>query len=307
MLTSFFGKSKPINFVLLGLFLLLGFVYHLFQQSTEALLWKPALQSLLHFGILVFSLLLMDFIIRKNSLTQSNSFGVFAFTALCLLVSIPNAATDLLIAQLCLLFALRRILSLQKSSSPEKKIIDAALWITVATLFYFWSIVLLVGLYIAILVRPQTEGKWLLIPPIGVSVVMILMVCYQLLVNDSLQWFIQVLPVMDLDFQRFLAPEVAVPVVIFCILMAWAIAHRIRKYNSVAKKDRPNYMLVIYLFLVLLVAAILSSVKSGYELLITFGPGSILLASLIERLPTKLTQEITLWLITLLSIGVWFV
>jgi hypothetical protein len=46
------------------------------------------------------------------------------------------------------LLALRRLISLQSMKASKEKIFDASLWVFIASLFHFWSILFIVLIFI---------------------------------------------------------------------------------------------------------------------------------------------------------------
>ena len=77
MLTSFFGNSKSINYILLAaaLPLVLGLRYWIVFSHLPTFIQAGALIG--QCGLLIFSMLLLDFVIRKNKLTQANTYGLW--------------------------------------------------------------------------------------------------------------------------------------------------------------------------------------------------------------------------------------
>ena len=115
MLTSFFGKSSPVNYLLLSVFIIIVASIAIFSSELPSITGLIAAKY--SFVILgsVFSMLLLDFIIRKNHLTLSNTYAIFFFS--CFLVSFPMLFLEpkLIFANILILFALRRIFSQTKN------------------------------------------------------------------------------------------------------------------------------------------------------------------------------------------------
>ena len=188
MLTSFFGKSNPVNFLLLGFFISLGFIIHVIK--SEVWIFSPAFiaENLLCLLISIFSMLLVDFIIRKNALTRSNTFGIFFFSSFLLMFPAIFFELNILVANTFVLLAFRRILSLRTEKNPEKKIFDASLWITMAVLFNFYCLLYFVILLLAVVRRKHTTYKHMLIPVVGFFGVCIMIVAFRYLIYDAFNW-----------------------------------------------------------------------------------------------------------------------
>ena len=57
------------------------------------------------------------------------------------------------------MLALRRLISLQSKLDIKKKLFDAAFWITIATLFYFWSMLFFALVIVALIYYSQNDIK----------------------------------------------------------------------------------------------------------------------------------------------------
>ena len=203
MLTSFFGKSKPINFVIFGAVIFLGYVFGALVQVENALNLSQLLINFFFIGWAIFAIFLLDFIVRKNDLTYKNTYTVLLFT--CFLITLPVIFLDrnILFANVFLLMAFRRLASLSSEKNTERKILDASLWITVAALFYFWSILFFVLLFFSIVQKPETNHRLFIIPFIGFIAIFILSVSFHLLMDDSFLWITEWIPSISLDFSAY--------------------------------------------------------------------------------------------------------
>ena len=137
MLTSFFGKSKPAHFLILGALIALGFVWSSFRDSSNGFEVSALPQMALMLGVIILSVILLNFIVSKNHLTQTNAYAIFFYSCFITMLPIIFLNSEIIWANVFLLLALRRIISLRKDTNSKKKILDAAIWITVASLFYF--------------------------------------------------------------------------------------------------------------------------------------------------------------------------
>ncbi len=163
MLTSFFGNSKTTNYILLAaaLPLVLGLRWWALGAGLPSMV--QALGLIGQSGLLIFALLLLDFIIRKNKLTQPNTFGLWwFFCGITAAVELGNWAQSLVLV--FSLLALRRIMSMATEQNLEKKIFDAALWILMISLFYSWFFWMILPLYIALTQLNQSIWRFYLIP-----------------------------------------------------------------------------------------------------------------------------------------------
>ena len=64
MITSIFSKSKPINFIMVAVFVVILFVFSNFNQLFTDV--NTSLKTTLKLAVAVFFIFLVDFIISKN-------------------------------------------------------------------------------------------------------------------------------------------------------------------------------------------------------------------------------------------------
>ena len=300
MLTSFFGKSAPIKFLLLSLLLLIGYVLKISSVKTEGISLSLVVEKILLGGLVVFLMFLLDFIVRKNNLTKKNTYSVLFYVCFVLMLPIIFAKNNILIANLFVLFALRRIFSLRTEKKSNKKILDSSIWIMVASFFYFWSLLFFILLFIAIIRNPQIKYRQGLIPFVGVFTVMIIATAIQLMAFDSLKWFNELNMSISLDFSAYNQLSVLIPVAIISVLIIWTGIARIFMISTVPKKNRPSYILIFFVVSVGILVALASPHKSGAELLFVFAPLSIMTTNYIEMIDEFWFKELLLWLVIVL-------
>lgn len=305
MLTSFFGKSSPINFLLLGIFI---FIVALLQEFSGTN-WQLDLATGAHFMamvlLLIFSMLLLDFIIRKNKLTQSHTFGIFIFSCVALLFwSYLDVA--MLISQIFMLFGLRRIFSLTSDKNIEKKILDASIWILIASYFYFWSILFMVLLFMAIFFRNHREFRYYFIPVIGFIGMFLISTAFFYLKEDSFSWFLDWTQSISFTYTGYGSPVIMIGITFLLSVLIWSLLHRIRLISEVQKKYKSNFKLVIYAAVISIVMTAFSAVKSGSELLFMAAPMAIVVAGYLERKEDLLLKEWLCWIFLLLPLITFF-
>ena len=281
MLTSFFGKSSPVNYLLLSVVIIIAGLIAIFSSELPAI--TGLLVAKYSFVILgsVFSMLLLDFIIRKNQLTSGNTYAIFLFSCFLVSFQIIFMEPKLIFANILILLALRRIFSLASEKNRSKKILDASLYIVLASLFYFPAIGLLLFLFFAILKYVGFQVKMLLIPIVGVLLMFVLIATSYLIVTDSGSWVFSWFQPTSLDFSSYNNLYILLPVTIIISITIWTGLHKLYKLPSLAKKERPKGTLLLILMIISLVVAVASPIKSGAELLFMLPALSILAANYI--------------------------
>jgi hypothetical protein len=310
MLTSFFGKSNPINYLILGVFIFVGYLLETFSgNNTPNSILSFAIQFV--FCILsILSMLLLDFIIRKNHLTKNNTFAILFFSCFLVMLPVIFFQQNIIFANLFLLLSLRRIMSLRTDKNSSKKILDASIWISAASLFHFWSLLFFVPLWIAVIQKPNSNYKQMLIPFVGFFTVFIINAAYQLVATDSFSWLLNWKKPVSFDFSVYNAASVLVPVTIIFAFYVWTGVYRILKISTVQIKEKPNYLLLLYISITSLFVALATPEKTGAEILFLLAPISIIAANYIENFETERYverdvaefwfKEIMLWLVVIL-------
>ena len=298
MLTSFFGKSSPINFLLLGIFIVVfSTLNYLFIDDFE-FIWREALNTITITVLLVFSMLLLDFIIRKNNLNKSNTFAIFVFS--CIVVTLPtNTHLGIIIAQFFLLLAFRRMISFSSKKNIEKKILDATLWIALASYFYFWSWLLLGFLYFAIFSIKKKSVRYLLIPLIGIFGMLLIAIAFFLLKEGSFQWLINYAKPISLDFTAYGYWEIIVYLTFFFSILIWSVFYSIAKLKGIQKKFRASHLLVLISLAFYFCISFFSESKIVTELIFLASPSAIIIGNFLEKEGDLWFKEIILWIFLL--------
>ncbi len=311
MLTSFFGKSSPINYVLVGVFILIGYVFGALSGSGFLITYNLALLNFLFLILFVLSMLLLDFIIRKNALTKQNNYTILFFACFMVMLPVVFFARDIFIANFFLLLALRRIMSLRSGTNTEKKILDASIYITIASFFVFYSFIIVIALVLAIFKTPNASYKHLLIPIIGFFAIFGINTAIQFLLYDSFDWFYNWHQTVSFQFGAYNKPAILIPVAVIGAFLIWTVIHRIQRLSQVPLKERPNYTLLTIVLGCTSLISILTPVKTGAELLFIFAPLSIMITNYMETMGNleKVSQkiefwfkEILLWLVVILAV-----
>jgi len=184
----------------------------------------------------------------------------------------------------------------------ERKILDASLWISLATLFYFWSIVLMVVLFISILQTGYKNLKLLWIPFIGVFTVFILATTYFSAVNDAPFWFMEIAIKAEIDFSAYNSTSLLVTVFLFIILIIWGLLQRAFNVSKGSLKEKLHFKILFIVTVAFFVVVLLNPIKNGAELLFIIGPLAIITTNLIENHRVFWVKELFIWLIVLAPI-----
>lgn len=298
MITSIFSKSKPINFIIVSILVVvaLGFQVYSGVNVPDFSLFEKGFALFL----VLFSLFITDFIVSKNELTKSNSYAILVFGLSVTIFPKIFDDVNLLISNLLILFALRRLFSLHTKRSLKKKFFDAVFWIALASLFYAWSILFISVVVLALSHYWQNEGKYIAISFFAVVTVFVLLVLYNIIFKD------QFLPDSNFDFRynlNFSNYNSLDKIIIFTIIIAifiWSLVYYIKNSAEKNKRLKPIHALVILSALIALLVGFMALEKGGNEAIFFIFPFSIIVANCIETIEENWFREIFVGLLILL-------
>jgi hypothetical protein len=282
MIANFFNKTKPINFLVLSI--LMAIIYIIGNQATIIgdFTFYYIFKKISYLFLLVLSVFIISFIIRKNILTDDNSYAILFYILLFGIFPFSISNGNILITNFLLLFAFRRLYSLRSMLKPKEKIFDSAFWIGFASLFYIGSFLFIFLLLFAIFIFNKLTWKNLLIPFIGFVTPLFLFYTYLLLIDDlsffDNYWKLQ----FSFEYYNYLDYKLLVPIS-FLIFFAFIAIPPITKKYLLAKIDfKSTWFVLLTHIAVALVVALIAPEKNGSEFSFLFFPLGILYANYIQ-------------------------
>ena len=111
MISSVFGKTKPINFIILLGFLFIFYWFVLFFFYGQVYSPQELLLRTLVLGVLIFGIFVVDFIVKRNQITGTNSFAILYYTLLIIVFPETLTDTNAIFCSFFLLLAFRRTIA----------------------------------------------------------------------------------------------------------------------------------------------------------------------------------------------------
>lgn len=300
MITSIFSKSKPINIIIVVVVVILLFVITNYTQLFNDL--SNVLLALSKLGITLFLIFLLDFIVSKNDLTQRNSYTIMTFGLLFGLFPQAMKYSDLLLSNLFVFFALRRLISLHSKLSIKKKLFDAAFWIALATLFYFWSILFFALVLVALIYYSQNDIKNTLVPLTGLATVMVLLMVYNIFMYDVFIRPSNFERYTSLDYTPYNSTENILKLTVLFTSYIWILIYYFRTLSDKNKKLKPSYFIIAWASIIAVLVAIIAPIKNGSEFLFLFAPFSIIMANYMEVITERWFKEVFIGLLIITPI-----
>lgn len=306
MITSVFKKSTPFNFSLVVILMLVFFFLYEIQDSTWTSSTILIAQRVGLFLVLLATVFLNSFIAKKNGLSRDSTYVAF-FTFL-FLIFFPDLFNNpnLILANFFILLAIRRLISLQTLKEAKEKIFDASIWIFIATLFQFWSILYLLLVFVSIVFHVSRDYRNWFIPFIALFAVTILFIACSLFFDINSITFLQDSSQIDLSLDYF---KNNYQNAAFAIYITIALFFVISMFSSLSSRPLvldSSYKKIIISFFISIVIFILSAAKSNELLVFTFAPLAIMATAHIEIAKPNLKEEIVLFVLILCSLFAFF-
>jgi len=304
MISNFFSKSKPIHYIVVSIMLLVVFVVAKFKVLTTDIDAIIALKQLGLFLICLLSVFVFDFLVSRNNLAKKNSYNIVLYVLFFAILPPTILNSQIVVANFFVLLALRRLISLRSHKDIKKKLFDASFWISIATLFYFWSSVFFILVFAALLIYVITDLKNYLIPIISLATVAVILTSYLILNAIDIESYAVGLFDFSLDFSALNSKPIIIGSTILLSFGLWALFYYIKNIRSQMKSYRPSFKLIIITAILGLVIIAVGPSKDGREFIFLFAPLSIIMTNYLEVISENWFKETLLWIIILAPIGI---
>ena len=301
MLSVRFENTKPITFIIVLLALLIGdglFQFKILQLSLSDVSHLTVLMST--FVLLFLSLLLLHQIDRWNELTDTkNCYSIAFFSIFVVLFPTLFDKVKLVGANLLIIVALWRVLTLKTGEGIPQKLFDTSLLIICAGLLHPWALIFLLNVWISLLFYGAEKRRYWFIPLLAIITVSILLGAILLILQEPF-------PIDDftnlitsdinnlLNFSSHSTPTtIAVCSLALLLLVALAVYYFRSVYHSIS-----SLVVIQFLWIGLIV------VFFSKEVIYIFAPIAILFALYVEKIRVWWLKEIVLWsLLSMPGIG----
>lgn len=288
MLANFFGKSKPINYVVItGLFFIYFSICLFYDYNIDPYFTNITLNYVSFFLLITWIFFFFNFILAKNNLTYDNSYG-FLFYVVCLgFLPLSFLNLENLLLGLIILFFFRRVYSLQSPKTIFKKTFDASFWLGVSFILAPYTILFFILLYVAIFIYKRNKIQTLLIPFIGFSIPVFLFFTYCF-------WFDKVTvftKLFDFSFSteiKFLtSSKTLAPFSLVSTLCILSILFKSIRVFSVKNSFQKNWILILVNFVISFLVVLLSKTEGSCAVLLLLFPVSLILTNGFELIKRK--------------------
>jgi len=294
MISSIFGKTKPINFIIILSFLFVTYWlvhFFLFDKAYDAL---ELVLQVLFFGILAFSIFVVDFIVKRNKITAPNSFAILFYAVLILVFPETLADINAIFCSLFLLLATRRLISIRSLKNIKLKIFDATLWVMVSSLFYEWAVIYLILVFLAIYIyEPKNIRNWM-VPFAGIFT--LIMIAYCILILSNMPEFLMDHYQFEFEFNvAYFSKWInSTKLVSYVLLTIFAVIFAFLKLGKAGLGQIVTMRLIGFSFVLGLILKILTSSADVYPIMVTFFPASVFITNYVESIKKPNIREVVL-------------
>lgn len=287
MITTIFSKSKPINFLIVFLVAALALLIAIYRYSalilTTVIFFKLAAVFLCCF----LSVLLVDFVVTKNSLSQKGNVEVIIISFF--LLTIPQVFLDwkIVVSNFLVLLALRRIISLRTQKEHLKKLFDAGFLIGLASLFYFWALLFFILIIVSLLFYAESEIKKWITPIIGLLAIDLVAIGFSIIINEDFFTTLNINPMVGFNLNAYNSIQFIVAITMLLSVGLWSSIFYLKDIKNKKKTFRTSYKIIFATCILATILVIIAPKKDGSEFLFLFAPLAIIISNYIETIEDK--------------------
>jgi len=302
MITRFFSTSKPIHLVLISFFVLGLFLAVRLSYYYEGISALQIGKEVLLYGITLLSIFVLSFFVNKNNLTKQNSFKILLFSLFLACIPATIEYGSIIVSNVFILFAVRRIISLRSNLHIKKKLFDAAFWIALASLFYFWAILFLILVFAALIFYSIGQPNNWIIPFTGIITVALMVVSFNIISQNTFGDMNTFIDTVSFDFSNYNQPNLMVSISVISLVGLWALFFYVKKLQDKSRALRPSFVLILIALIIGITIVVLSPNKNGSEFIFLFAPLAIITTNYIESIKKVWLAELFIWLLIITPI-----
>ncbi len=306
MIANFFNKTKPV--IIVNLLLMFAIFYFVSVFYFHEVAFSIASLGIVFavFLAFVFMLLLINFVLRKNNLTEDNSYTLLIIILLLGSFYETMYSKNLFFSNLILLFAFRKIYSLGSGFNTKKKLFDAAFWIGVSTILYAWSILYLILIYLGLIIFRKLSFKNLCIQIVGFLTPIIVFFTFHFYF-DTLTVFYELFKFdFSFDFVAYNALKFLIPISLIIALLLWSIVALVPKIVLISNTFKLAWQVILNHLIISIIIVLFAPIKNGSELFFLILPAAIIIANFLQRTASTTFKNMILYLLLAISVGVYF-
>ena len=294
MISSIFGQSKPINYIIILGFLFLFYGLVSAGELMQITSVEPILLHLLVLSVLLFSIMVVNFIVKRNQISGTNDFTIFYYALLIVLFPDVLRDSNAVLSSFFLLLSMRRLISLKSLKNIKLKLFDATFWIVGASLFYDWVLLFLILVYICIYVyEPKNIRNWL-VPLVSLAAAFIIVYMFLILTGHTTFITDHYRFRFSRDSNILFSIQGGVKIILYTLIVVVATIVSFIKQKKLGVGKIVTMRIITISFFIGILITVLKSSETISPIMITFFPASILFTKYIEVIKRINIKEVTL-------------
>jgi predicted MFS family arabinose efflux permease len=145
-------------------------------------------------------------------------------------------------------------------------------------------------------------NNWI-IPFTGILTVVLIVVCYYILIENSFGDINRYVDGLSFDFSNYNKLSLIISITIILSSGLWALFFYISKLQDKTRAYRPSFILILIALIIGSTIVILAPNKNGSEFIFLFGPLAIIMANYIESIKETWFAEVFVWLLIITPIA----
>ncbi|WP_350286772.1 hypothetical protein [uncultured Croceitalea sp.] len=290
MISSFFSKTKPVNYLTALGFVGVVYIVLVLLNTTDLWSLEVFIPKLIVFLLLLLTVFSVIPILKTNKLAEVSSLPMlfFALLTMAFLVSLNNNAA--IVSNFLIVLGMDKSLSLKEEKRTKYKIFEAALLVFAASVFNEWALLFLIPIYIAIYVYCGTQLRNWLMPLAAAVVIVLLSLVYSVLSGHTnfFQDHYQFQLNTDFSINRYMGVGLYI---IFTLVLT--IIAQVKLANRAM--GRILSLRILGAFYTIGIALVFLSSEMGMDAIIyTFFPAAIFFSNYFETVKRKRFKEVFL-------------
>ena len=295
MLANFFGKSNPVNFIVIfSIFLGIFLTNSISSISLATLNFSFVLEYILMLIFFLVFFFFFNFILSKNKLTLYNSYGFLIFVLLFGFFPDTMSSRDELFLNILVLIYLRRVYSLRSGKDFYKKIFDSGFWLGVLFILAPKTGLFGILLFLSIWLFQKINLRTLLIPFLGFLAPVLCYVTYCFWFNQIEGFMASFFWYANYNFDLFTDRSLFISSMILGVLLLISILVKTPKVISISGNYRKYWILILFNLLIAITVLVIQNTLNESQLLLLFFPISIILTNWLEGIKTPMYKNIFL-------------
>jgi len=306
MLTSLFRKSTPLNYTLVFITVTVFFSMYQFGRLSAANAEGNLFEKLGLLLVILFSVFTANFIVKKNALSRKSAYTVLLYAMF--LVFFPSLFNNpnLILSNFFILLALRRLVSLHSLKASKEKIFDASLWIFVAALFHFWSILFIVLVFISIIFHAASDYRNWILPFMACAAILALFALYAFMFDPSVIEHFQAKTQTNLSIDYFTDQTQNIALSAYAVMALYFTMAMIYTLSNRPVQLQSSYKQIVFSFFIGVIIFLISPVKSNDLLVYTIAPLAFMGTAVIEYKPPTVKEDVILAVVIALGMFLFF-